>query len=108
MAITSAVSDLLSSIRELLASVFGTAYAVIHSFVASILGLFTGFFAFLGDLGKGVFDVAGGVGKFVAGNAAIIAVLGAAYFAYGRFVKQPQQGRKPAVVNGAGAGKKTN
>jgi hypothetical protein len=41
------------------------------------------------------------------GNAAIIAVLAAAGYAYVRFVQQPQQGRKPAVTNGAGA-KKTN
>ena len=41
------------------------------------------------------------------GNAAIIAVLAAAGYAYVRFVQQPQQARKPTVTNGAGA-KKTN
>jgi hypothetical protein len=42
-------------------------------------------------------------------NAAVLAVLAAVGYAYMRFVQQPQQqGRKPAVLNGAGAGKKTN
>ncbi|KAH6635782.1 hypothetical protein F5144DRAFT_600573 [Chaetomium tenue] len=107
MAVTSAITDLVKSVGELLSSVFNAAYAIVHSFVSGILGLFAGFFAFVGDLGQGVFDLAGGVGKFVAGNAAILAVLAAAYYAYVRFVQQPQQGRKPAVTNGAGA-KKTN
>lgn len=151
MAVTSAVTDLIKSIGELLSSVFGAAYAIIHSFVSGVFSLLAGFFAFIGDIGQGVFDLAGGVGKFVAGmclsvsspvrcfllawrcgtpcfgtsseiriaeqyqlltgtllgNAAIIAVLAAAGYAYVRFVQQPQQGRKPAVTNGAGV-KKTN
>jgi len=109
MAVTNAITDLIKSVGELLSSVFGAAYAIIHSFVSGLFNLFAGFFAFVGDLGKGVFDLAGGVGKFVAGNAVIIAVLAAASYAYVRFIQQPQQqGRKPAVTNGAGAGKKTN
>ncbi|KAL2148040.1 hypothetical protein VTI28DRAFT_96 [Corynascus sepedonium] len=111
MAITSAVTDLVKSVGELLSSIFGAAYAIIHSFVSSIFNLVAGFLAFVGDLGKGVFDLAGGVGKFVAGNAVMIALISAAGYAYVRFVQQPQkqQGRKPAVTNGAGgAGKKTN
>ena len=68
MAITSAVTDLVKSVGELLSSIFGAAYAIIHSFVSSIFNLVAGFLAFVGDLGKGVFDLAGGVGKFVAGT----------------------------------------
>ncbi|KAK4041351.1 hypothetical protein C8A01DRAFT_14909 [Parachaetomium inaequale] len=109
MAVTSAITDLVKSAGELLSSVLGAAYAIVHSFISGLLGLFAGFFAFVGDVGKGVLDLAGGVGKFVAANAAILAVIAAAGYAYVRFVQQPQQqGRKPAVVNGAGAGKKTN
>ncbi|KAK4150868.1 hypothetical protein C8A00DRAFT_17659 [Chaetomidium leptoderma] len=109
MAVTNAVTDLAQSVAELLSSVVNAAYAIVHSFVSGIVGLLAGFFAFFGDLGKGVLDLAGGVGKFVTGNAVILAVIGAAIYAYMRFVQQPQQqGRKPAVVNGAGAGKKTN
>ncbi|KAL2170725.1 hypothetical protein VTG60DRAFT_4473 [Thermothelomyces hinnuleus] len=109
MAVTNAMTDLVKSVGELLSSVSDAAYAIVHSFVSGIVNLFAGLYAFLGDLGKGVVDLAGGVGKFVAGNAVIIAVLAAAVFAYIRFVRTPQaQGRKPAVTNEVGAGKKTN
>ncbi|KAJ4294965.1 hypothetical protein N0V88_005205 [Collariella sp. IMI 366227] len=105
MAITNAFTNLIKSIGELLSSVFGAAYAIVHSFITGVFNLFAGFFAFIGDLGKGVFDLAGGVGKFVAGNVVILALIGAAGYAYMRFVQQPQQqGRRPAV-NGTGAKK---
>lgn len=68
MAVTSAVADLIRSFTELLSSAFGAAYAVVHSFLAGLIGLFTGFFAFVGDLVKGAFDLVGGVGRFVAGK----------------------------------------
>ncbi|KAK4097615.1 hypothetical protein N658DRAFT_268801 [Parathielavia hyrcaniae] len=109
MAVTNAVTDLISSVAELISSIFGAAYSIVHSFITGVFGLFAGFFAMIGDLGKGVFDLVGGVGKFVAANAVVIAVVAAAGYAYVRFVQQPQpQGRKPIGVNGAGAGKKTN
>ncbi|KAL2127306.1 hypothetical protein VTI74DRAFT_10948 [Chaetomium olivicolor] len=102
MAITNAVTDLTKSVGELLSSVFDGAYTVVYSLVINVFNLFAGFFAFIGDLGKGVFDLVGGVGKFVAGNAAILALVGAAGYAYMRFVQQRQQhGRKPAA-NGVG------
>jgi phage-related protein len=123
MAVTNAITDLIQSIGELLSSVFGAAYAIVHSFISGVLGLFAGFFAFVGDLAKGVVDLTGGVGKFVAGrfffscqprstltdpgNAVFLAVVAAAGYAYMRFVR-PQQARKPAVTNGVGAGKKAN
>jgi phage-related protein len=68
MAVTNAITDLIQSIGELLSSVFGAAYAIVHSFISGVLGLFAGFFAFVGDLAKGVVDLTGGVGKFVAGR----------------------------------------
>ncbi|KAK3295201.1 uncharacterized protein B0H64DRAFT_394582 [Chaetomium fimeti] len=67
MAVTSAITDLVKSVGELLSSVLSAAYAIVHSFVSGILGLFAGFFAFVGDIGRGVFDLAGGMGKFVVG-----------------------------------------
>lgn len=137
MAVTNAITDLIKSIGELLSSVFGAAYSIVHSFVSGIVSLFAGFFNFVADLAKGVVDLTGGVGKFVAGkfspflfrfssfmapkesrnknptnrpgNAVFIAVVAAAGYAYMRFVQQPQQqGRKPAIANGVGAGKKRN
>ncbi|KAL2161773.1 hypothetical protein VTH06DRAFT_7557 [Thermothelomyces fergusii] len=94
MAVTNAVSDLVQSVGELLSSVLGAAYAIVHSFLAGVFNIVAGFFAFLG-----------GIGKFMTDNAVVIGVLAAAIFAYTRFFRAPQAaGRKPAVTNG----KKTN
>lgn len=124
MAITTAITDLIKSVAELISSVFGAAYSIVHSFLTGVFGLFAGFFAMIGDLGEGVFDIVGGVGKFIAGkshtmsgglsgadvviaNIVVLGLVGAAGYAYMRFVQQPQQqGRKP-MVNGVGA-KKVN
>ncbi|KAK3985235.1 hypothetical protein QBC44DRAFT_335493 [Cladorrhinum sp. PSN332] len=103
MAITSAVSDLISSILELVSSFFGAAYTIAHSFVAGILGLFTGFFTFVGDIFQGVFDIVGGVGKFVAGNIVFIGVIAALWYGYVQFVAKNPQAR--GVTNGAGTKK---
>ncbi|GAB1319853.1 hypothetical protein MFIFM68171_10063 [Madurella fahalii] len=110
MAVTSAITDLVKSVAELLSSVFGTAYTIVHSFLSGLIGLFAGFFAFIGDLTKGVFDVVGGVGRFIAGNIVILGILGAAGYAYVKFIQpqQQQQGSKPAAVNGGAQEKKTN
>ncbi|KAM5346344.1 hypothetical protein ACJ41O_009349 [Fusarium nematophilum] len=91
MAITSAINDFLRSIYELLASVFSTIYAVIHSVLVAILGFARGLFNLIADVASGLVDVAGGVGKFVAGNAAILAVGAIAAFAYVRFTAQGQR-----------------
>ncbi|KAK4135221.1 hypothetical protein BT67DRAFT_448864 [Trichocladium antarcticum] len=108
MAVTNAITDLVKSIAELFSSVFNAVYSIVHSFITNILALLASFLALFGDLGKGVIDLVGGVGRFVAGNVVVLGVVAAAGYAYIRFVQQPQQqGRKPAIVNGAGA-KKVN
>ncbi|KAF4973455.1 hypothetical protein FZEAL_9329 [Fusarium zealandicum] len=91
MAITSAINDFFSSIYELLASIFSTIYAVIHSVFSAILGFVQGFFNLIGDVVTGLVDVAGGVGKFVAGNAAILAVGALGAFAYVKYTAQGQR-----------------
>ncbi|SPQ23117.1 5e63f2d9-bd87-4b2c-93ce-55ed5c6272c5 [Thermothielavioides terrestris] len=114
MAVTTVLTDLAHSLGELLSSVFGTAYALVHSFVADLFGLLAGFFALANDLVRDVVDLVGGVGRFVAGNVVVLGVIAAAgYYAYARFVQQPQQqqpqqqqGREPVGASGAGAGKK--
>ncbi|KAF5685382.1 hypothetical protein FCIRC_3440 [Fusarium circinatum] len=88
MAITSAISDLFSSIYELLASVFNTFYAVIHSILTAILGFVQGLFNLIGDVVSGLVEVTGGVGKFVASNAAILAIGALGAFAYVRYTSQ--------------------
>lgn len=123
MAITSAVTDLVSSVYELFASLVGAAYTIVHSFVAGILSLFSGFFAFIADIFQGVFDIVGGVGKFVTGmslsptfpykvgseangshtgNIVILGLIGAGVYGYLHFTRQGQlQGQRAGV-------KKTN
>ncbi|EXM08875.1 hypothetical protein FOIG_01917 [Fusarium odoratissimum NRRL 54006] len=106
MAITSAISDLFSSIYELLASVFNTFYSVIHSILSAVLGFVQGLFNLIGDVVSGLVEVTGGVGKFVAsefppsylhhflradddkGNAAILAIGVLGTFAYVRYTAQ--------------------
>jgi phage-related protein len=68
MAVTSAVTDLFASAYELVASLLNAAWTIVHSFIMGIAGLFTGVFTFFADIFKGLFDVVGGVGKFVTGT----------------------------------------
>lgn len=131
MAITNAITDLISSFLELFSSLFHTVFAITNSFVSGILSLFNGFFIFIGDIFKGVFDVVGGVGRFLAGkspflsfppapicpvrkltisyagNIVILGIIAAAGYAYVRFAGQ-QTGRSGRpVANGVGKGLKT-
>ncbi|EKJ70299.1 hypothetical protein NXS19_004945 [Fusarium pseudograminearum] len=91
MAVTSAINDLFASIYELLASVFNTVYAIIHSIFSAVLGFVQGLFNLIGDVVSGLVDVTGGVGKFVASNAAILAVGALGAFAYVRYTAQGKQ-----------------
>ncbi|KAM0307943.1 hypothetical protein HYE67_000364 [Fusarium culmorum] len=91
MAITSAINDLFASIYELLASVFNTVYAIIHSIFSAVLGFVQGLFNLIGDVVSGLVEVTGGVGKFVASNAAILAVGALGAFAYVRYTAQGKQ-----------------
>ncbi|KAK5659612.1 hypothetical protein OQA88_816 [Cercophora sp. LCS_1] len=103
MAITTAITDLFSSVYELFASLIGAAYTIVHSFVAGIASLFAGFFAFIADIFQGVFDIVGGVGKFVTGNIVILGIIGAGVYGYLHFTRQGQlQGQRSTAV------KKTN
>ncbi|KAH7157424.1 hypothetical protein B0J13DRAFT_617521 [Dactylonectria estremocensis] len=91
MAITTAISDFVNSIYELFISIISTIYTVVNSALSAILGFITGIFTLLGDVTKGMVDVAGGVGKFVAGNAVLITIGALAAFAYVRFTVQGRQ-----------------
>lgn len=67
MALTNAITDLFSSFYELLASIVGTIYGLISTFVMAIVNFITSIFALVGDVFKGAFDIAGGVGRFLTG-----------------------------------------
>ncbi|KAK1756480.1 hypothetical protein QBC47DRAFT_380034 [Echria macrotheca] len=109
MAVTTAVTDLFASFYELFASIVNAAWTIVHSFIMGIAGLFTGVFTFFADIFKGLFDVVGGVGKFVTGNFVILGVIAAGAFAYFRFTEQGQmQARNLGAKSSAVANKKTN
>ncbi|KAB5531426.1 hypothetical protein GE09DRAFT_1228225 [Coniochaeta sp. 2T2.1] len=94
MAITSAINDLVASIYELFASVVGGIYSAIHAVFAAVFGLFSGFVNLFADIFKGAFDVVGGLGKFLASNIVIVAIIALGGYAFVRY--QNAQGR-PAV-----------
>lgn len=66
MAITTAITDLFASFYELLASVLGTMYTLVHTVVMACVNFVTGIFALVGDVLSGFVEMAGGVGKFLA------------------------------------------
>ena len=68
MAITTAISDLFKSFYELISSIFGAAYAIVNSVVGAVVCFVTGIFKLAGDVLGGAIDIAGGVGKFIAGK----------------------------------------
>ena len=100
MAITTAISDLFASFYELFASIIGTMYSMVHALFSAVVNFVTGIFTLIADVLGGFVEMAGGIGKFLASNVAILAVgvIGAVLF-----VRYTAQGQK--VVQGA---KKTN
>jgi len=95
MAITSAVADIFASIGELISTFFNTLYNLFHAIFAGIVGFITSFVNLIvGTIGS-VFNVAGETAKFLLGNAVLIALVGAGFFVWLRYMGQ--QG-KPVVV----------
>ncbi|KAH6874552.1 hypothetical protein B0T10DRAFT_610630 [Thelonectria olida] len=88
MALTIAIEDIFKSIYELLASIIGTAYQIIHSTVSAGFSFIAGLFNLLGDFASGMAKAAGGVGKFVAGNIVLITIGALGAFAYVRYTAQ--------------------
>lgn len=66
--IISAISDVISSLFEVIGAVFTTILHVFESGVNAVVSFFSGIINMVLDLFKGVFDAAGGVGKFVVGE----------------------------------------
>ncbi|GJN71882.1 hypothetical protein VFPFJ_02607 [Purpureocillium lilacinum] len=91
MAITTAISDLFKSFYELISSIFGAAYAIVNSVVGAVVGFVTGIFKLAGDVLGGAIDIAGGVGKFIAGNIVLISVGALLAFAFVRYTAQGQR-----------------
>lgn len=98
MAFSNAISDLVRSIYEAIGGIFHLVYSFFHGILAFIAGVFAAAFNFVSDTVQGLVSIAGGVGKFVAGNFLVIGVLAAAGYFY---VQQQQQQRKTIKANGA-------
>ncbi|KAH3914786.1 hypothetical protein HBI56_019690 [Parastagonospora nodorum] len=95
--IVSALSDLVSSMVEVVWSFFTTALHLVENtaqfaakFATEIVELVINFF-------KGLVDLAGGIVSFLVGNVIMLAVLAAAFFGFLQY--QRSQGRPVQVGN---------
>ncbi|KAI9151596.1 hypothetical protein HJFPF1_08803 [Paramyrothecium foliicola] len=69
MAITTAIGDLFSSFYEIIASIFGAAYNVVHAVISVIVGFFSGIFNLIAGVIKETLHATGSTGKFILHNA---------------------------------------
>jgi len=95
MAVTSAINDLVSSIAELISSFFHGIYSLVSTVFSSIFGLITGFFNLIVDTISGVLSITAETGKFLVGNAVLLAILG---FGVLVFIKYQNNQGRPVVV----------
>jgi phage-related protein len=65
---TSAFGDLFKSFYELISAMIATVVNVFEGILHAIISFFTGILSLIGNTLSGVADVAGGLGKFVAGK----------------------------------------
>lgn len=113
--IVSSLSDLVKSLVEVVWSLFTTAGELVEKTIQFVLHLFTGAINLVVEFGKGLVDLFGGIVSFVlgksgcttdagrvdadrmAGNIAILAVLGVAFFGFLQY--QRKQGNTVQVGN---------
>lgn len=92
MSFTDAIADFLRSIYETIAATFGLIFRVIHGAFATVVNFVEACLSFVVDVVHNAVAFVGGVGKFVAGNFVILAIL--AVGAYFYFQANPQQKAK--------------
>ncbi|KAJ5860238.1 uncharacterized protein N7529_007548 [Penicillium soppii] len=96
------MSSIITSIKDLIASVFEVIFAVFHTALDTTTGLLKAIVDFFVDTIRlafsavgNVLGAAGGVGKFVASNIVVIAIIAGG--AYGFLRYQSRQGRPVRV-----------
>ncbi|RMZ67608.1 hypothetical protein GMOD_00001558 [Pyrenophora seminiperda CCB06] len=96
-----ALSDLLTSLLEVISSFFTTAASLIQSTLHFFLRFVTGIFNVFVDFVRGLVDLAGGLVSFLVGNVIMLGVVAALVFGFLQY--QRSQGRQVTV-----GGKKVN
>jgi len=89
------LSDLVSSLFEVVGSIFKTFFDLIYNVFAMIINLFSGAINMVLEFFKGLVELTGGVVGFVFGNILIIGVLAVAFFGFLQY--QRNQGRTVKV-----------
>ncbi|KAF2816464.1 uncharacterized protein BDZ99DRAFT_433734 [Mytilinidion resinicola] len=89
------LSDLVTSLFEVIGSFFKTFFDLIYGVFAMIVNLFSGAINLVLDFFKGLVELTGGVVGFVFGNILIIGVLAVAFFGFLQY--QRNQGRTVKV-----------
>lgn len=89
---SNSAADLIRSIYEAIAATFGLIFRVIHGAFSTVVHSFEACLTFVVDIVRNAVAFVGGVGKFVAGNFVILAIL--AVGAYFYFQANPQQKAK--------------
>ncbi|KAJ5489721.1 hypothetical protein N7539_004611 [Penicillium diatomitis] len=93
--ILGSIKDLITSVFEVIFSVFHGAFDLVSNFVAGLFQTIIGFFHMALSTVGNVFETAGDVGKFVASNVVVIALIAAGVFGYLQY--QARQGRPVKV-----------
>ncbi|EPS31727.1 hypothetical protein POX_d06080 [Penicillium oxalicum] len=93
--IIGSVKDLIASVFEVIFSVFRGAFDLFSDLITALVHTITGFFQMVLSTIGNVFEAAGGVGKFVASNIVVIALIAAGIFGYLQY--QARQGRTVKV-----------
>ncbi|KAJ5202077.1 uncharacterized protein N7498_006740 [Penicillium cinerascens] len=96
------MSSLITSLKDLVASIFEVIFSTFKGAFDAVYGILLAFVNFLVGIAsmalhtvKGTLEAAGGVGKFIASNILVIAVI--AIGAYGYLDYQRRQGRSVKV-----------
>ncbi|KAK5995291.1 hypothetical protein PT974_03692 [Cladobotryum mycophilum] len=85
MAVTTAISDFFHSIYEVIASLLGAVYSLLNNTINAIVNFLTGILTLVREVFGGLIDIAGGVGKFLAGNAVLLSIVAVGAVAYSRY-----------------------
>ncbi|KAL1895934.1 hypothetical protein Sste5346_005033 [Sporothrix stenoceras] len=89
MSFSNAVTDLVRSIYEAIAGIFHLVFRVLHGAFSTVAHSFEAVINFVVDMVHSSVALVGGVGKFVAGNFVILAIL--AVGAYFYLQQSPEQ-----------------
>jgi phage-related protein len=95
--IITSVKDLIASVFEVIFSVFRAAFNTTSQLIEAVVNSVIGTFKFVLHTIAGTLEAAGGVGKFIASNIVVIALIAGGGYAYLRY--QKSQGRPVRAGN---------